>query len=69
MKKFLVSTVLGLALSAIPVSIYAACADEYTVDLGDTMRHCVLTGSSGGGTVCYYNCTNLPKDPPPPENN
>lgn len=66
MKKFVVSTILGLVLSAIPVSMYAACASEYTVDLGSAMRHCVLTGSSGGGTICYYSCHNIPKDGPAP---
>jgi len=66
-KKFLVSTVLGLVLSAVPMAIYAACADEYTVDLGTHMRHCVLAGSAGGGTICYYNCYNIPKDQSDPE--
>ena len=67
MKKYIISTFIGLALAAVPVSIYAACADDYTVDMGTYMRHCTLTGSSGGGTICYYACSNIPKDGPPVE--
>lgn len=59
MKKFVVSAILGLVLSAIPVSMYA-CADLITV--GGNM-HCVLTGSSTtptGAEICYYRCTAVP---------
>jgi hypothetical protein len=62
MKKLFASVALGFVFSTVPVAIYAACADDYTVDLGSSMRHCTLTGSSGGGTICYYACSNVPKD-------
>jgi hypothetical protein len=58
MKKFVISTILGLVLSAIPVSMYA-CADLITVG-GST--HCILTGSGttpAGAEVCYYRCTTV----------
>lgn len=60
MKKTLLSVVLGLALAALPASIYAACADLITI--GGNM-HCVLTGSSttpSGAEICYYRCTQVP---------
>jgi hypothetical protein len=68
MKKFVVSTILGLVLSAIPVSMYATCSDLITVG-GDT--HCVLTGSGttpAGAELCYYRCTTVKNVDTPAEN-
>ena len=63
MKKILVSTVLGLVLSAIPVSIYAACADIIT----SGPYFCTLSGkyTVNGREVCEYTCAT--KDQPAPQ--
>lgn len=63
MKKFLVSMIFGISLSAIPVSIYA-CSDLITIN---QHVHCVLTGSGttpSGAEICYYSCTDT-RNPSP----
>lgn len=64
MKKRLVSIALGLVFAAVPMALYAACADVIVIN-GST--YCSLSGSStvNGNEVCSYNCS--PKDAPAPQ--
>ncbi len=64
MKKKLISVALGLVFAAVPMAIFATCADVIVID---GSRYCSLTSSStvNGHEVCSYSCSN--KDAPAPE--
>jgi len=68
MRKFLASAILGLALSAVPMAIYAACAHIIT----SGKYFCTLSDqyTVNGREVCEYTCTTKDQTPPeqPPAN-
>jgi hypothetical protein len=61
MKKFLVSSLLGLVLSAVPMSIFAlppSCPSILRFEYQGQVQLCGLSGSytSNGVLVCEYSC-------------
>ena len=63
MKKKLISVVLGVVFAAVPMAIFATCADVIVIN-GTT--YCSLTSSStvNGNEVCSYSCSNRDQDSP-----
>lgn len=63
MKKKIISVALGLVFAAVPMAIFATCADVLVIN-GST--YCSLTSSStvNGSEVCSYSCSN--RDQPAP---